>query len=214
MDKRDWIKEQLDKLSDTEYVKVWNEYCYENGYTDGVIHPMEEFNDMMGAKTPLEIADAVRGGNFNPNDDWLVHKEMYGDEIVSDCDARYLSEEWDLIDYILENITGYEHILNDAEYRDAMLEDMDDSERVPFESWFDNTYTCYMYELDLDDLINEWQEYKQNMEKFAIFIGGQQITDFNLTRTQADRAAGNYREDGENGVEIVPYEDYAQVEAV
>jgi hypothetical protein len=52
------------------------------------------------------------------------------------------------------------------------------------------------------------------MDKFAIFIGGQQITDFNLTRTQADRAAGNYREDGENGVEIVPYEDYAQVEAV
>lgn len=52
------------------------------------------------------------------------------------------------------------------------------------------------------------------MEKFAIFIGGHQITDFNLTRTQADRAAGNYREDGENDVSVVPYEEYAQVEAV
>ena len=37
---------------------------------------------------------------------------------------------------------------------------MDDSERVPFESWFDNSYSCYMYELDLYDLLVEWQEYK------------------------------------------------------
>ena len=160
MDKRDWIKEQLDKLTDAEYVAVWNEYCEKNGYTDGVIHSMVEFNEMMEGKTPLEIADAVCGGHFNTNDDWFVYKVMYGDEIISDCDARYLSEEYDLLDDILDNITRYEHILNDAEYRNAVLKDMDDSERVPFESWFDNSYSCYMYELDLYDLLVEWQEYK------------------------------------------------------
>ena len=52
------------------------------------------------------------------------------------------------------------------------------------------------------------------MEKFAIFIEGVQMTDFNLTRTQADKAAGDFREDGENSVAIIPYEDYAQAEAI
>ena len=47
-----------------------------------------------------------------------------------------------------------------SEYRNAVLKDMDDSERVPFESWFDNSYSCYMYELNLDELLVEWQEYK------------------------------------------------------
>ena len=44
------------------------------------------------------------------------------------------------------------------------------------------------------------------MTRFAIFIEGKQVTNFSLSRSQAERAAGDYREDGENGVEIVEAE--------
>ena len=160
MDKRDWVKEQFDKLSDAEYVRYWNKYCEENGYTDGIVLPMDMFNDIFKERTPLEIADAVRGADFNANDDWFVAKETYGWEVTSDCDARYLTEEDDFIDYVMDNISNPEYVrfFDDAEYRDAMLEDMDEDKRKQFESWFDETYTCYMFELDLDDLFEEWRE--------------------------------------------------------
>ena len=166
MDKRTWVKEKLDKLSDAEYVAMWNAYCEKNGYTDGVIHRMEKFNDMMGVKTPIEIADAVCGGHFNSNDDWFVHKEMYGDEIISDCDARYLSEEWDFLDDILENMDYVPYKLPlgfcDTLYRDAVLGDMEKSEREKFEKWYEEAYFCPMYELDLDYLLEEWETERED----------------------------------------------------
>ena len=161
MDRRNWVKEQLDKLSDAQYVEVWNEYCNENGYTDGIINPMEQFNDMFRDDyEPLEIADAVRGGNFNANDDWFVFKEMYGLELTSDCDARYLSEEDELIDYIVDNICDAEYVrmFDDAEYREEFKSDekFDEKTWERFENWFDETYTCYMFELDPETIIEEW----------------------------------------------------------
>lgn len=162
--KENWVKSKLDKLTDAEYVAVWNGYCERNGYTDGMIHPMEKFNGMMEGKTPLEIVDAVRGGHFNSNDTWFVFKEMYGDEMVSDCDARYLSELWELLDDILDNMDcdDYRTALHfdDADYRNSELETMDKSEREKFEKWYDETYDCPMYELYINDLLVEWEEYK------------------------------------------------------
>ena len=45
---------------------------------------------------------------------------------------------------------------------------------------------------------------------YAIFIGGHQVTEFRLSKEEADKAAGDFREDGENGIEIV--EEYQLAE--
>ena len=155
MTRRDWIKEQVGNLPEHEYVKVWNDYCEANGYTDGIVRLMDDFNDMFKELTPLEIIDISRNGKFNTNDTWFVAKEMYGWEVSSDCDARYLTEEDELIDYIEENPEFYQ-FLDDDDYRTTMSEGWDPDVWRDFENWFDDEYGCQMFEIDFDTLVNDW----------------------------------------------------------
>ena len=159
MDTRDWLKEQLDKLSDLEYARVWNDYCEANHYDEQMLHPMEDFNAMFKDCTPLEIADiGASAAAFNVNDDWFVAKDSYGWEVTSDDDARYLTEEDELLDYIEENAGDF-NVLDDLEYRKVVSEDFEGWDE--FEAWFDEEYGCNMFEFDIEVLIDEWNAYKE-----------------------------------------------------
>lgn len=156
MDTRDWLKKQLDKLSEAEYARVWNDYCEANHYDEQMLHPMEDFNAMFKDCTPLEIADIGASSTaFNVSDDWFVAKESYGWEVTSDCDPRYLTEEDELLDYIEDNADKF-GFLDDTEYRKTIKEGWPKDEWADFESWFDEEYGCYMFEFDIEVLKNEW----------------------------------------------------------
>lgn len=160
MDTRDWLKEQLDKLSDLEYAELWNKYCEENRNDEQMLHPMEEFNAMFKDCTPLEIADIGSSCTaFNVNDDWFVAKECYGWEVTSDDDARYLTEEDELLDYIEKNAGDF-NFLDDLEYRKAVSEGFEEWDE--FEAWFDEEYGCNMFEFDIEVLLDEWEQSKQD----------------------------------------------------
>lgn len=157
MDTRDWLKEQLDKLSEAEYAKLWNGYCETNNYTDDMLHPMEEFNEMFKDTAPLEIMDMGRCSHFNTNDDWFKAKQVYGWEVTSDCDPRYLTEEDDLLDYVEENADSFD-FLDDSDYREKVSEGWDEVEWKAFEEWFDDEYGCNMFEFDIEVLLDEWEQ--------------------------------------------------------
>ena len=86
---------------------------------------------------------------------------MYGSEVISDCDARYLTEEDDLLGYVVENVSFFLNFLDDADYRVAMSEGWIPEEWKEFEEWFDEEYTCYMVEIDFDDLVYDWKSRKE-----------------------------------------------------
>lgn len=161
MDREKWIGQWLDGLDELEYVRIWNEYCEKNNYTEEIVHPMASFNEMFSGLTPLELADIGNSAvTFNVNDNWFVAKESYGWEVTSDDDARYLTEQTELIDYIADNIGFYD--LDDADYRRQAKEEFDsESEWEEFEKWFDSEYDCSMCEFDLDELTEEWDEFKK-----------------------------------------------------
>lgn len=165
MDTRDWLKEQLDNLTESKYAEVWNGYCHSNNYYDQLLHPMEELNDIFNDKTPLEIADiAVNARAFNVNDNWVVVKESYhGTEIQSDDDPRYLTEEDELLDYIEEHAEDYD-FLDDNDYREKVSEGMEDAEWESFEEWFEDEYGCNMFEFDIEVLLDEWEASKEEEE--------------------------------------------------
>lgn len=55
-----------------ELVARWNEYCDENNMMDDYIYSMDEFDEIMGGMTPLEIAQRIfYGHEFNPNHDYF-----------------------------------------------------------------------------------------------------------------------------------------------
>ena len=157
MDTRDWLKEQLDKLSEAKYAELWNGYCDTNNYDEQRLHPMEEFNEMFKESTPLEIADiAASSTAFNVNDNWFVAKQSYGWEVTSDDDPRYLTEEDEILDYVEENAGDFTDFLNDEEYRKEVKEGFSEEAWRRFEEWFDEEYGCNMFEFDIEVLIDEW----------------------------------------------------------
>ena len=157
MDTRDWLKEQLDKLSEEEYAELWNKYCEANEYEEEMLHPMEEFNEFFKNCTPLELVEIGNNSGFGTVDDnWFRAKGIYGWEVETDDDPRYLTEEDDLLDWVEENASDFTDILDDTEYRKTIKEGWPEDEWAEFESWFDEEYGCYMFELDIEVLKDEW----------------------------------------------------------
>ena len=69
---RDHVKDVINDMSNNDLFVVWNDYCEENKYYDDMVWEMHFFDEAYADKSPLEIAEYVRGVNFNPRHDYYV----------------------------------------------------------------------------------------------------------------------------------------------
>lgn len=65
------VREAIENLSSDEAVSLWNEYCSEDGRMDDYIYSMNEFDEIMGNMTPLDVARTCYYGEFCPADDYF-----------------------------------------------------------------------------------------------------------------------------------------------
>lgn len=65
------VMEAIENLSSDEAVSLWNEYCSEDGRMDDYIYSMNEFDEIMGNMTPLDVARTCYYGEFCPADDYF-----------------------------------------------------------------------------------------------------------------------------------------------
>lgn len=65
------VREAIENLSNDEAVSLWNEYCSEDGRMDDYIYSMNEFDEIMGNMTPLDVARTCFYGDFCPADDYF-----------------------------------------------------------------------------------------------------------------------------------------------
>lgn len=158
MSVRNFIKSKLDECSESRYAEIWNNYCEQNNYPDQMLYPMEQFNTMFGGKTPLEIVDI--GKNVNTNDDWFVYNEIYSSVAKSDCDPRYLTEEEELIDWLDLNAISI-GLFTEADFREAMKEEMGEETWNEFLAWYESEYDGDMFDLDFATLVSDWEESKE-----------------------------------------------------
>ena len=71
------IKNIIEDMDDSDAVALHNEYCYEtNNYDDEIIE-MERFDEICEGMTPIEIANHIFYGDFNPNHEYF-HYNGYG----------------------------------------------------------------------------------------------------------------------------------------
>lgn len=65
------VMETIENLSSDEAVSLWNEYCSKDGRMDDYIYSMNEFDEIMGNMTPLDVARTCYYGEFCPADDYF-----------------------------------------------------------------------------------------------------------------------------------------------
>lgn len=65
------VMEAIENLSSDEAVSLWNEYCSEDGRMDDYIYSMNEFDEIMGDMTPLDVARTCFYGDFCPANDYF-----------------------------------------------------------------------------------------------------------------------------------------------
>ena len=71
------IKNIIEDMDESDAVALHNEYCYEtNNYDDEIIE-MERFDESCEGMTPIDIANHIFYGDFNPNHEYF-HYDGYG----------------------------------------------------------------------------------------------------------------------------------------
>lgn len=61
----------VDDMDNSEKAELWNHYCDAAHYYDDGIYPMDEFDEIVGGMTPLEIVRTCFYGDFCPAHDYF-----------------------------------------------------------------------------------------------------------------------------------------------
>lgn len=78
---------------------------YDGCFDDCVYYDMNEFDELMSGYTPTELAQMIRFGEFNPNDDYF-HFNAEGNLESADW-QDIVSEAEDLVDDIIDHLINY-----------------------------------------------------------------------------------------------------------
>lgn len=136
----DLYQKAIEMLTDNE--DVFNDMCEELDSWDGFLgddryYPMDEFDELLDGRSPLEIAGLVEGCDFNSGDDYFRFT-IYGVESASEPDysSEYSAE--DVLDRAIDNCG---HLwFSDDDFKDIV--------------WaLDNHYDYYDY-----DTLEEWDD--------------------------------------------------------
>ena len=120
MERIDRIKDALTDMGDSTIAWIWNEYCDKVKYTDDQIFSMGDFDELNYHRAPIDIANDVSRGNFNPNDEWFRYT-IWG---IESGDAE------DFVDYdaLAEYIDEYDEDFGDSDLREALEEEEEEDE--------------------------------------------------------------------------------------
>lgn len=158
LDKRKWIADQIANLGDSNYAALWNKYCEKNNYFDCILHGMDELNDMLADKTPIEILYSV-SSSFNVDDSYFVVNDNYSRSYNSSSDPRYLTEEDDLVDDVTDNPSDYAEFLEEDAYEELVRKEFaTEKEFNDFSDWFNEECSGCLYEYDFNELLTSWRE--------------------------------------------------------
>lgn len=102
----DKLQNAINGMDNGELVQLWNEYTDKANYPDDHIYSMDEFNEIMYGRDPLDIALTIECGDFNSSDDWFWFNG-YGNI----CTAYRIGDDYEnspldldaVIDYIIEH---------------------------------------------------------------------------------------------------------------
>lgn len=108
---------------------------YDGSFEDCVYYDMDEFDEFMDGYTPMEIAQMIWFGEFNPNDDYF-HFSAYGN--LESADWRTVVDVAeglvdDIIDHLVNSYSGdtpwpdLDHIV-DSDYDAIFNEDYEEVE--------------------------------------------------------------------------------------
>lgn len=98
------IKEIIKEMSTEDKVALWNEYCDSEYRFDDRIYFMEDFDEIMSGREPLDIARTCYFGDFDPTHEYFWFNGYANLESDYDIDGEkspFCIDE--LVDYIVEN---------------------------------------------------------------------------------------------------------------
>lgn len=70
-EKVETIKNIIEDMDTSDAVAIHNEYCYETNDYDDEIIDMERFDEICEGMTPIDIANHIFYGDFNPNHNYF-----------------------------------------------------------------------------------------------------------------------------------------------
>ena len=117
MEKFELVKETLDNMSESDLFWLYKEYVCQAQLYDDEIFDMNEFDEIMCASTPTDIAQKIFYGNFRPNDSYFRFDGCANLESID-----WLKDGIDLdeiADYIIDN----ENSLGNNEIQEILDED-------------------------------------------------------------------------------------------
>ena len=93
---------------------------YDGTFMDIIWHHMDELNDVLSDKSPLDVLEMAHFGNFNPTDTWFRLDGYENLESRDDCGMRrdvfvFIDE---LVDYCVQANVG----VTENETLDALIE--------------------------------------------------------------------------------------------
>ena len=124
--KYETFEEKFNELSTSEKIDIFNDYCFEYGDSDDMLHSFdEEFFDEQFSDNPMEAVRATFFGNIKNWSDEYIRFNAYGNlESVSEYDV---DEE---IEGYLEEIYKHESTWEDYIEEDDDEEDNEDGEYI------------------------------------------------------------------------------------
>ena len=121
------VKEAFAELSNSEKVRVWNEYCDKVNYFDDRIYQMHELDYLEQGTSPLDILKKANDNDFNPFEDYFKYT-VFGIESRYECEVDDWIEEDDVVDCIVRNMdslgcSDIQDVLDEYYYGDDEEED-------------------------------------------------------------------------------------------
>ena len=103
MTREEKIRAYVENLSKGELVELLQHMnAYDGYFEDSVYYDMDNFEEFMSNYSPMEIAQRIYFGDFNPNDDWFRFN-AYGN-LVSANWYDVVAEAEDLKDDIIDHL--------------------------------------------------------------------------------------------------------------
>ena len=99
------IRNYVERLigDDLAYL-LWDMNAYDGCFEDCVYYDMDEFDVLMSNYSPMQIAQMMWFGDFNPNDDYFRFNAYDNLESADWCDV--VAEAEDLVDDIIDHLVN------------------------------------------------------------------------------------------------------------
>lgn len=114
------LSEEIENLSDSELVEIWNEYCEQNSMFESKVHAfdVDTFNVVCSGLSPWEVAEKIDTDRFNCHDDWF--RRNANDWIQSTNNPTDFVEISDLMEWLERagNWEGCEYFCIEEDYED------------------------------------------------------------------------------------------------